>query len=277
MFFLSNINVFVYYPCFHFFYLTLIFYLWLQTQLLFSIHIKEFQKFVRQRVTSKLIFSETSRRHVDHCGAPNLRIHNDTLILYYCAASNPQRLFDIIIFYIRVQRRRQRSGWWKSGRALARLWNVWMGNGFGTTWMSSLEMEPQLVSGMASGLATDRSLRPSPAFTDFPLTWMGVWLTWVGWERGMWRWNLKWRRPLRECEREGEATLYNLLQQFTLREGVSNSRTWRGSGDGMFTVKTAYNEILKRGGNPTPTITTAAAFDGCGVFQSKNLCVEAPS
>lgn len=82
------------------------------------------------------------------------------------------------------------------------------------------------------------------------------------WENGVWKWSPRWRRELRDWEKDGEARFLNFLQQFELKEGAQDRQAWRGLGGEVFTVKAMYKEILNRNSRSAPDQMTNGGFGG---------------
>ncbi|GKV33229.1 hypothetical protein SLEP1_g41758 [Rubroshorea leprosula] len=60
------------------------------------------------------------------------------------------------------------------------------------------------------------------------------------WERGLWRWNVDWRRGRLGRERGEEAVLWEVLSRVQITEGRVDCWTWRHDVEGRYAVKTAY-------------------------------------
>lgn len=56
--------------------------------------------------------------------------------------------------------------------------------------------------------------------------------------------------------------LLNSLQQYNLQEGETDSWTWRGPRDGLYSVKAAYKEISKRNTSSNTENAVVARFEG---------------
>lgn len=82
------------------------------------------------------------------------------------------------------------------------------------------------------------------------------------WDEGAWRWKLRWRRELRDREKEGETALIKFLQQFVLSEGTKNMWHWRGKGGDYLSIKAAYEAIMKRCSSPGSVEAVGNRFDG---------------
>lgn len=67
-----------------------------------------------------------------------------------------------------------------------------------------------------------------------------------GWEDGVWRWNLEWRRAIRDNEKVWEEELLDMLQNVALVDGQKDEWTWKGSGGRLFSVKSAFTELVER-------------------------------
>ncbi|GKV47185.1 hypothetical protein SLEP1_g54104 [Rubroshorea leprosula] len=60
------------------------------------------------------------------------------------------------------------------------------------------------------------------------------------WDRGLWRWNVDWRRGRLGRERGEEAVLWEVLSRVQITEGRKDCWTWRHDAEGRYAVKTAY-------------------------------------
>ncbi|XP_057793926.1 uncharacterized protein LOC131010427 [Salvia miltiorrhiza] len=79
------------------------------------------------------------------------------------------------------------------------------------------------------------------------------------WEEGSWKWELKWRRTLRETEMEAVNLLTSFISPFVLIADSDDGWSWSASTDGKFTTKLAYEAIKTRRSEITAQSTEALA------------------
>lgn len=63
------------------------------------------------------------------------------------------------------------------------------------------------------------------------------------WENNVWKWNLKWRRPLRQNEELMAIGLKDLLDGIRLNRENNDVWRWRHAGNGMYSTSLAYKRL----------------------------------
>ncbi|XP_057770773.1 uncharacterized protein LOC130990569 [Salvia miltiorrhiza] len=66
------------------------------------------------------------------------------------------------------------------------------------------------------------------------------------WVEGVWVWDLKWRRELRDCERETVKSLMDAISSFVPTAGTKDRWTWRAATDGRYSTKSTYDTIKSK-------------------------------
>lgn len=72
------------------------------------------------------------------------------------------------------------------------------------------------------------------------------------------------KKGVERLRKERGGGFFNFLQQFELKEGVSDRWAWRGMGGEAFIVKSAYKKIMSRISSPAPIYVADGRFGGYG-------------
>lgn len=65
------------------------------------------------------------------------------------------------------------------------------------------------------------------------------------WEEGIWRWNFVWTRQLFVWEEQLVLELLQIIEQFSLVEGLDDEILWKYDPSGKFTVKSFSLQVFR--------------------------------
>lgn len=69
------------------------------------------------------------------------------------------------------------------------------------------------------------------------------------WVEGCWEWELPWRREILDREQGGVEELLNILSNHSVVVGTNDEWKWSASSNGIFSVKVAYEELVRKSDN----------------------------